>query len=80
MADIGDVAIALVMDRRLIGAAALKVIVSDQAHVHRLGRRPDLLLGCGCRDDRPKDYSQACRNIGLAFWPKSIAPHALSPQ
>ena len=75
MADIGDVAIALAMDGRLIGAAPLKVIVADQAHVHRLGWRPDLLLGRGCCDDRPKDYrpegpkdhSKACRDRDFAF-------------
>src|SRR5262249_37641153 len=87
MADIGDVAIALMMNGWLIGAAPLEIIVADRAHVHRLGRRPDLLLARGCRDDRrknhrpeeSKDHSQASRNKGLAFRPKSVAPHTLSP-
>ena len=48
MADIGDPAVALVMDGRLIGAAGLQVVVPDQLHVGGFGRRPDhLLLGKG---------------------------------
>jgi hypothetical protein len=75
MTDIGDVAITLMMDGRLIGAPALKIVVADKAHIHRLGRRPDLLLGRGYRAYRPKDrdpegpkdYGQACPNAGFAF-------------
>ena len=44
VADIGDVAVALLVDGRLIGAARLQVVVADQAHVLRLGRIADLLL------------------------------------
>ena len=44
MADIRDVAIALMRDRRLIGTAPLQVIAPHQPHVHGLGRRSDLLL------------------------------------
>ena len=47
VSDIGDVAIALMMDRRLIGAAPLEVVIPDQPHVQSLWWRPDLLLGCG---------------------------------
>src|SRR5207237_2599539 len=43
MPDIGDVAIALVLDDRLVGAARLKVAVADQPHVARLRRIADLL-------------------------------------
>ena len=42
MADISDVAIALMRDRRLIGTAPLQVIAADEAHVHGLRRRADL--------------------------------------
>ena len=38
MPHIGDVAVALAVDHRLIGAARLQVVVSDQPHVLRLGR------------------------------------------
>ena len=46
MADIGDPAVALMMDGRLIGAARLQIVAADQFHVGGLGRRPDhLALG-----------------------------------
>ena len=41
-----NVSIALVMNCRLIGTTALKVVVSDQPHVHRLGRGSYLLFCC----------------------------------
>src|SRR6185437_1505011 len=44
MADIGDVAVALVMDGRLIGAARLQIAVTDQPHVLGFARCADLLL------------------------------------
>jgi hypothetical protein len=44
VADIGDPAIALMMDGRLIGAAGLQIIGADQLHVGGFGRRPDHLL------------------------------------
>ena len=44
MADIGDPAVALMMDGRLIGAARLQVAGSDQLHVEGFGRRADHLL------------------------------------
>ncbi len=48
MSDIGDPAVALMMDGRLVGAARLQVVVADQLHVGGFGRRPDhLLLGIG---------------------------------
>ena len=43
MADIGDPAIALMMDGRLVGAARLQVAGSDQLHVGRFRRRADHL-------------------------------------
>ena len=44
MADIGDPAVALVMDGRLIGAARLQVVGADQLHVGGFRRRADHLL------------------------------------
>ena len=44
MADIGDPAVALMMDGRLIGAARLQVAGADQLHVGGFGRRADHLL------------------------------------
>jgi hypothetical protein len=41
MADIGDPALALMMDGRLIGAARLQVVIADQFHVGGFGRRAD---------------------------------------
>jgi hypothetical protein len=38
VADIGDVAVALVMNGGLIGTARLQVAVTDEAHVLRLRR------------------------------------------
>ena len=43
MADIGDPAVALVMDGRLIGAARLQVVIPDQPHVGGFRRRADRL-------------------------------------
>ena len=39
VADVGDPSLALPVDRRLIGAAALETIVPGQDHVQRFGRR-----------------------------------------
>jgi hypothetical protein len=46
MADVGDPAVALMMDGRLIAAARLQVAGSNQLHVARFGRRADHLLLC----------------------------------
>src|SRR4029077_7481567 len=42
MADVGDEAVALLMDGRLVGAAGLQVVQADEAHVTGLGRVADL--------------------------------------
>jgi len=44
MSDIGDPAVALMMDGRLIGAARLLIVAADQFHVGGFGRRADHLL------------------------------------
>jgi hypothetical protein len=44
MADIGDIAVALVMDGRLIGAARLEIAGADELHVGSFRRRADQLL------------------------------------
>ena len=41
MADVGDVPIVLVMNGRLVGAAALQIVVADEPHVHRFRRSTD---------------------------------------
>ena len=46
--DIGDEALALSMDGRLIGAARLKIVVADEPQVARFRRVSDLLHLCGC--------------------------------
>jgi hypothetical protein len=43
VSNIGDPATLLVLDGGLVGAAGLKIIVSDEPHVFRLGRIADLL-------------------------------------
>ncbi len=45
MTDIGDPAVALMMDGRLIGAARLQIAVADELHVGGFGRRADFLCG-----------------------------------
>jgi hypothetical protein len=42
VADIRDVAIALFVNRWLISAARLQIIVADEAHVHGFGRITNL--------------------------------------
>ena len=42
VADIGDIAVALLVDGRLVGAARLQVVHADEAHVPGLGRIADL--------------------------------------
>src|SRR5205814_9013005 len=44
MSDIGDPAVALTMDSRLIGATRLQIIAADQPHVGGFGRSSDRLL------------------------------------
>src|SRR5207248_6085870 len=44
VSDIGDPAVALMMDGRLIGAARLQIIAADQPHVEGFGRSSDYLL------------------------------------
>ena len=53
MADIGDVAVALLMNGRLIGAARLQVVHADEAHVLGFGRIADLGRGAGRLRHRP---------------------------
>ena len=69
MADIGEIAVALMHDGRLIGAARLQVVVADQAHVAGFRRRADLLhlaVGGGCEPERrqhggcEREHVEAC--------------------
>src|ERR1700744_1778003 len=62
MADIGDPAVALMMDGRLIGAARLQIAVPDQLHVGSFGRRPDLLaLGMCPAAEQEQGCEAGCR-------------------
>src|SRR5262249_14993677 len=53
MSDIGDIAAALMMDRRLICASAVQIIVADEPHIPGFRRIADLgcLSECGERED-----------------------------
>ena len=64
MADIGDPAVALMMDGRLIGAARLQVVVADQLHVGGFGRRPDHLLLRHARRLRRRQRKSTSRDRG----------------
>ncbi len=63
VADIGDVALALMEDRRLIGAAVLQVAIADQPHVLGFRRRTDLLLLRGNRCDRQQTHGENDRTL-----------------
>ena len=63
MADIGDPALALLVDGRLIGAARLQVVEADEPHVGGFRRRADFLrLGIRTATDHQK--SQQIRRPG----------------
>ena len=55
VADIGDVAVALLVDGRLVGAARLQVVHADEAHVVGFGRIADL----GGLSERGRDETAA---------------------
>ncbi|MGB6956903.1 MAG: hypothetical protein WBE54_16845, partial [Bradyrhizobium sp.] len=40
---IGDPAVALMMNGRLVGASALQIVIAHKPHIGRFGRGPDLL-------------------------------------
>ena len=62
MADVGDVAVTLLRDGRLICAARLQVVLSDQPHVLGFGRRTDFLLLRQCRRMACKRPSKRARS------------------
>src|SRR5215212_1534998 len=67
MSDIGNVAIALMHDGRLTGAASLQVVVSNEPHVLGRGRIADLLDLCRERPARERrDCGRAdCERINF---------------
>ena len=66
VADIGDVAVALPVDGRLVGAARLQVVHADEAHVAGLGRVADLgRLGERGRDETGVRASASRRAMAL---------------
>ena len=73
VADIGDVAIALAMDDRLIGAARLQIAGSNQLHVERFGRRADhLLLRLSARASEKIDRAPGCEFEAIAHVPPRL--------
>ena len=61
MADIGDPAVALTMDGRLIGAARLQIVAADQPHVQGFrGRADDLLLRMRAIQAGDQDRGDRC--------------------
>ena len=77
MADIGDPAVALMMDRRLVGAAGLQVAPAGQPHVGGFRRRADLLLlGVGrTRGDQETDDEQRLTRHGISSGFAAIIQH-----
>ena len=77
MADIGDPAVALAVDRRLIGAARLQVAPAGQPHVRGFRRRADLLLlgVCRARQDQKTDDKQSLSRHGVPSGFASIIQH-----
>ena len=66
MADIGDPAVALMMDGRLIGAACLQIVAADQPHVRGFRRRADHLLlrlrATRAGEEDQRDRNAACNS------------------
>ena len=69
MSDIGDPAVALTMDGRLIGATRLQIIAADQPHVGGFGRSSDRLLlrfsdaAAGEENHRGGRYQDRCHPL-----------------
>ena len=76
MSDIGNPAVALMMDGRLISAARLQVVSPDKFHIGGLGRSPDRLrLGMSAGAERNQKYPERCRQFdvtGHVFPPQAI--------
>src|SRR5262249_20461460 len=75
MSDIGDIAAALMMNRRLIGAAAVQIVIADEPHILGLRRITDLgrLGERGEREDdhagdRARSTRAAERDTSLHHW------------
>nr|WP_229191369.1 hypothetical protein [Bradyrhizobium brasilense] len=63
MTDIGDPSVALMMNGRLLGAAGLQIVGSNQPHVGGFRRIADLLLGARTIREQDKNQRAAnCRN------------------
>ncbi len=74
MADIGDPAVALMMDGRLIAAARLQVVGSDQPHVESFRRRADhlLLRKSGAGACKKNDREPGCEFKATAHVPPPL--------
>jgi hypothetical protein len=66
------------MDGRLIGAARLQIVGSDQLHVGGFGRRTDDLLlrirTAATRDENDQGIRDPCDAISHAFHPGCLKP------
>src|SRR5947207_15424335 len=67
MADIGNPAVALMMDPRLIGAAPLQIVVADKAHIAGLGL---VLSERGSADDGERQRPEERDNADHCILPK----------
>src|SRR5437762_11401534 len=67
MADIGNPAVALMMDPRLIGAAPLQIVVADEAHIAGLGL---VLSERGSADDGERQRPEERDNADHCILPK----------
>ena len=67
MADIGNPAVALMMDPRLIGAPPLQIVVADEAHIAGLGL---VLSERGSADDGERQRPEERDNADHCILPK----------
>src|SRR5262249_32616717 len=76
MADIGDPALALAMNRRLIGAARLQIAPADQPHVGGFGGCPDFLLlrVCNTGGEQETNDEQCLPRHGVSPWLRDYRP------
>ena len=86
MADIGDPAVALMMNGGLIGAARLQVVTPHQFHVGRFRRRPDhlarydLALGMGAGAGRDQKYRESREKYRESICQFETTGHVFSTQ
>ena len=65
VADIGDIAVALPMNDRLIRAAALQVVITDEPHIERFRPVTHSLRMCGQSD--PEQGGGQCGRYRMSY-------------